>query len=138
MLQIRIRINLTDFLDEVCFLFRYTNDCPELDKYIFLWDLTNNTNFCKTLTKVINIQTIYTGDEDMDKERNVRFDALLPEFTRYSRDSVLDYDIHPMDVDDFAYAFRHYISNWITEFDDFGKVVKELNRRADILDVIVG
>jgi len=128
---------MTDFLDEVCHLFQYDEDGPELDKYIYLWGLTEDDQFCKTLTKLINIEILYTGDEEMEIERNGKFFALLPEFTRYNRDSVLDYDICPDDFDDFAYAFRNYLEGWITEFQDYGNVVKDLHRRGDLLDVII-
>lgn len=138
MLRVGIRSSMSDFLEEVCHLFNYEEDGPELDTYIYLWELTENKNFCETLAKLINIEMIYgAGDEEHEQIRNDKIFALEPEMRRYSRDSVLDYDIHPTDFDDFAYAFRHYISDWITEFDDFGKIVKDLCRRGNRLDVII-
>lgn len=138
MLQVGIRTCMTDFLENVCHLFNYDEDGPELDTYIYLWELTENPNFCQTLAKLINIDMLYgTGEDEHEQIRNDELFALEPEMRRYSRDLVLDYDICLTDFDDFAYAFRHYISEWITEFDDFGNIVKDLCRRGNRLDVVI-
>ena len=138
MLQVGIRTCMTDFLENVCHLFNYDEDGPELDTYIYLWELTENPNFCQTLAKLINIDMLYgTGEDEHEIIRNDELFALEPEMKRYSRDSVLDYDICLTDFDDFAYVFRHYISEWITELDVFGNIVKDLSRRGDRLDVII-
>ena len=138
MLLVGFHTSLHDFLDDVCHLFNYDEDGPELGTYIYLWELTGNPNFCQTLAKFINIDMLYrTGEDEHEKIRNDELFALEPEMRRYSRDSVLDYDICLTDFDNFAYVFRHYISGWITEFNDYGKIVKDLRHRGDRLDVII-
>lgn len=138
MLLVGIHTSLHDFLDDVCELFDYDENGPELDVYVELWRLTQNPNFCETLVKLINIDMLYgTGDEEHEVIRNDKIFELMPEMCRYSRHRVPEYDIRPDDFDDFAYVFRHYISGWITEFNDYGKIVKDLHHRGDRLDVII-
>lgn len=138
MLEIGLRTSLTNFLDDVCHLFRYGVDDPELDVYIRLWEMMERSEFCDTLVKLMNIEILYDdADDDMLLKRNDEVFKLEPEMRKYNRDNSLDYDIHTEEFLDFAYVFLDHIQQWVHEIQGEGRLIKGLNRIGDRINVII-